>query len=69
LAGRNQEDCGSRPDWAKSTRPHFNQYSALHVPPAVWRSTNRIEVQADPDIKQDPISKITNTKRARRVPT
>jgi hypothetical protein len=31
----------------------------------MWGSTNRrITVQAGPGIKQDPISKITNTKRA-----
>jgi hypothetical protein len=34
----------------------------------MWESTNkRIEVQADPDIKQDPISKITNPEWAGRV--
>jgi hypothetical protein len=35
----------------------------MPVIPAVWGSTNRIDVQAGPGIKRDPISKITSVKR------
>jgi hypothetical protein len=65
LGDGDQEDCGSRPTWAKkTTRSHFNQWlsevagiSAIHGN----KKLHREEVQANLGIKGDFISKITNT--------
>jgi hypothetical protein len=43
----------------------MSEHGGAPVIPAIQKSTNRrIMVQAHPAIKQDPISKITNAKRA-----
>jgi hypothetical protein len=71
--GRDQENHGSRPTGKKFIRPHF-QPMAGHggvcgpAIPAIWGNINRgITVQAGPDIKQGPISKITNAKMTYRM--
>jgi hypothetical protein len=71
LGGGDWEDHGSRLAWGKSLQEPISQsnvwYGDIHAPVilAMQGSTNRrIMVQSGPGIKRDPISKITNTKRA-----
>jgi hypothetical protein len=72
LGGRDWEDWGLGAAQAKAHKTLIsnNDWAWYHIPviQTIPGSTNmRIAVEAGPDIKQDAISKITNTKRAGRV--